>query len=165
VEATEEGNKERREQPMTPSYSFKIDAQWSGGRRGIAESESEIPGIHFSAPPQFQGESGFWTPEHFLVAAAASCFVTTFCAIAEISKFEVLGLKVSAEGIIEKGEGGFQFTRITLRPELTVARKADQERGVRLLEKAERSCLISRSLKNQVVVDPLVQVAAPAMAG
>jgi len=150
---------------MTPSYSFKVDAQWSGGRRGFVESETQIPKIHFAAPLQFQGESGLWTPEHFLVAAAASCFITTFRAVTEISKFEPLGLEVSAEGTIEKGEGGFQFTRITLRPVLTVARETDQERGVRLLEKAEHSCLVSRSLKGQIVMEPQVQVAAPAMAG
>lgn len=150
---------------MTPSYSFKVDAQWSGGRRGFVESETQIPKIHFAAPLQFQGESGLWTPEHFLVAAAASCFITTFRAVTEISKFEPLGLEVSAEGTIEKGEGGFQFTRITLRPVLTVARETDQERGVRLLEKEEHSCLVSRSLKGQIVMEPQVQVAAPAMAG
>ena len=150
---------------MTPSYSFKVDAQWSGGRRGFVEGEPDVPRIHFAAPPQFQGENGFWTPEHFLLAAATSCFVTTFRAIAEISKFEFIGLEVSAEGIVEKGEGGFQFTRITLQPVLTVARESDQERGARLLEKAERSCLVSRSLKGQIVMQPQVHVAAPAMAG
>jgi peroxiredoxin-like protein len=150
---------------MTPSYSFTVEAQWNGGRRGIVEGESGVPGIQFAAPPQFHGESGFWTPEHFLAAAAASCFVTTFRAIADISKFEIAALEVSAEGIVEKGEGGFQFTRITLRPLLTVLRETDQERGVRLLEKAEHSCLVSRSLKGQVTMEPRVQVAALTMAG
>jgi peroxiredoxin-like protein len=128
------------------------------------EGEPDVPKIHFAAPPQFQGESGFWTPEHFLMAAAAACFVTTFRAITEISKFEPVGLDISTEGIVEKGDGGFQFTRITLRPVLTVARETDQERGVRLLEKAEHSCLISRSLKGQIVMEPQVRVAVPAMA-
>lgn len=129
------------------------------------EGDGEASRINFSAPPQFQGERGFWTPEHFLAAAVASCFVTTFRAISEISRFEPAGLEVSAEGILEKGEGGLQFTRVTLTPLLTVAREEDQERGMRLLEKAERSCLVSRSLKGQVTMEPHVQVAMPAMAG
>lgn len=149
---------------MTTNYTFRVEAQWSGGRRGSVEGEPDVPKIHFAAPPQFQGESGFWTPEHFLMAAAAACFVTTFRAITEISKFEPVGLDISTEGIVEKGDGGFQFTRITLRPVLTVARETDQERGVRLLEKAEHSCLISRSLKGQIVMEPQVRVAVPAMA-
>jgi peroxiredoxin-like protein len=128
------------------------------------ETEPQVPSIRFAAPPQFQGETGFWTPEHFLMAAVASCFVTTFHAIAEISKFETTALEVSVEGVIEKGDGGLHFTRISLRPVLTIARESDQERGVRLLEKAERSCLIARSLKAQVTMQPQVRVATPAMA-
>jgi organic hydroperoxide reductase OsmC/OhrA len=128
------------------------------------ESDVEIPAIRFSAPPEFQGEAGFWTPEHFFLAAVASCFVTTFHAIAEISRFEPGGLELTAEGTIEKGEGGLQFTRITLQPVLTVLREGDLERGARLLEKTERSCLVSRSLKSQVVMQPHVTVAATTMA-
>jgi peroxiredoxin-like protein len=127
------------------------------------ESELEVPVIRFSAPPQFQGEAGFWTPEHFFLAAISSCFVTTFRAIAEISKFEMGGLELTAEGTIEKTEGGLQFTRITLKPVLSVLRESDQERGARLIEKTERSCLVSRSLKSQVVMQPQIEVAATAM--
>jgi peroxiredoxin-like protein len=150
---------------MPTDYSFRIDAQWTGGRRGVVESELQVPSLRFSAPPEFQGETGFWTPEHFLLAAVASCFVTTFHAIAEISRFEPAGLELTVEGTIEKAEGGLQFTRLTLKPFLTVAREADQERGGRLLEKAERSCLISRSLKSQVVMQPRVEVGAAVVAG
>jgi organic hydroperoxide reductase OsmC/OhrA len=91
---------------MPTSYSFRLDAQWTGGRRGVVENELQVPAIRFSAPPEFQGEAGFWTPEHFLLAAVASCFVTTFHAIAEISRFDPAELKLTAEGTIEKAESG-----------------------------------------------------------
>jgi peroxiredoxin-like protein len=149
---------------MPNNYSFRLDAQWTGGRRGIVESDLQVPAITFSAPPEFQGETGFWTPEHFFLAAIASCFVTTFHAIAEISKFEPEGLELTTEGTIEKGEGGLQFTRITLKPVLSVLRESDQERGARLLETTERSCLVARSLKSQVVMQPQVVVAAATLA-
>jgi peroxiredoxin-like protein len=149
---------------MSTNYSFQIDAQWTGGRRGIVESEQQVPAVRFSAPPQFQGEAGFWTPEHFLLAAVASCFITTFHAIAEISRFEPSGLEITVHGTIEKGEGGLQFTRLILTPFLTVARETDRERGMRLLEKTEHSCLVSRSLKGEVLMEPRVEVRAPAVA-
>lgn len=38
------------------------------------------------------------------MAAAASCFVTTFRAIAEFSKFEAAALEISVEGVVEKGD-------------------------------------------------------------
>jgi peroxiredoxin-like protein len=149
---------------MLTSYNFRIDAQWTEGRRGIVNSDPPAPAIQFSAPPAFQGEAGFWTPEHFFLAAAASCFVTTFHAIAELSRFKPEELALTVEGTVEKGEGGLQFTRVFLKPVLTVARESDMDRGTRLLEKAEHSCLISRSLKSEVVMEPRVELRAPAMA-
>jgi len=133
-------------------------ALWTKGRNGIAGAQGAKQTIGFSAPVEFQGRAGEWTPEHFLMAAVAGCFTTTFAAIAEFSKFEFMSLEVSATGTLEKVERGFQFTKITLRPVLAVAREEDRERALRLIEKTERSCLVSRSLRSEVVVEPAVDV-------
>ena len=75
----------------------------------------------------------------------ATCFITTFQAIAAYSKFEAHALEVSVEGQVEKTEGGFRFTRVTIRPLfLRFNGESDGERGLRLLEKAEKACLVSR---------------------
>jgi organic hydroperoxide reductase OsmC/OhrA len=74
------------------------------------------------------------------------------------------GLQVAAEGILEKLEGGLRFTQVIIRPALTVANEDDRERGLRLLEKAERACLVTRSLNSQVVLEPTVTVEIPAYA-
>lgn len=147
---------------MNTSYKYTSRASWTTGRAGIvnAESSVELP-IAFSAPPEFHGQAGLWTPEHFLVAAVAGCYLTTFIAVAELSKLELESLEVSATGSLEKGEGGFQFTRVTIRPVLTIARDSDRERALRLIEKAERSCLVSRSLRSEILVEPKVLVEAP----
>jgi len=149
---------------MEHNYRYETTANWIGARKGIVHDRSTFPPLAFSAPPEFQGEAGKWTPEHMLTAAVASCFVTTFRAIAEISKFEAPGLEVTAEGIIEKGEHGYSFTRVIVRPRLTVAKEADRERGLRLLEKTERSCLVSRSLRSEMVLEPAIVVSEPASA-
>lgn len=117
--------------------------------------------IHFSAPPEFGGEAGFWTPEHFLLAAVASCFIETFKAVARASKLGFQGIEVSAEGLVEKEAGGFRFTQITLRPVLIVYAEDAQELALKLLEKAERVCLVSRSLSSRVAVDSKVLVERP----
>ena len=145
---------------MNTTYQYASTASWTSGRAGIVKAETVDLPILFSAPPEFHGQSGLWTPEYFLIAAVAGCFVTTFIAIAELSKFDVVSLEVSAAGLLEKGEGGFQFTRVTIRPALTIARDSDRERALRLIEKAERSCLVSRSLRSEVVVEPTVLIQA-----
>jgi organic hydroperoxide reductase OsmC/OhrA len=52
-----------------------------------------------------------------------------------------------------------------LSPALTIEREEDRERAVRLLEKAERSCLVSRSIKCPVVMETEVRIRAAAMVG
>jgi peroxiredoxin-like protein len=149
---------------MVPNYQYTGIARWTRGRSGIVNAETVEQPIGFSSPPEFHGEAGSWTPEHFLVAAAAGCFVTTFLAIAELSKFEYVAIEASATGTLEKAEGGFRFTRVMIRPELTIAHESDRERALRLLEKTERSCLVSRSLRSEVLLEPKVLVQTPVSA-
>jgi|SRR5579875_1502094 len=141
---------------MISNYQYTGGARWTSDRRGVATAEGVGQTMEFASPPEFQGEAGLWTPEHFLVVSVAACFVTTFLAIAEISKFRAHTLQVSAEGTVEKGDGGFQFTKIVVRPVLEIEREADRERALRLLEKAERSCLVTRSLHSEVILEPTV---------
>jgi peroxiredoxin-like protein len=149
---------------METSYRYQTVAHWSSHRRGIVEAE-EIPRtINFSAPPEFRGEPGLWTPEHLLVSAVATCFVTTMRAIAEMSKLEVVALETAVEGHLEKKEGGFRFTKFVLRPKLTIAREEDRELANRLLDKAEHACLISRSLNGRVEMKAEILMEEPVAA-
>ena len=149
---------------MSTEYRYKVDAHWTEGRRGRVLAEGVTQDLGFSTPPEFQGEPGFWTPEHFFVAAACSCFVATFAVIAEFSKFEALDLEVSATGTVARADDGYRFTELELRPVLTVASEHDHERGLRLLEKTKRSCLVTRSLASTVRLTPVVRVTEEVMA-
>ena len=141
---------------MNTSYNFESSARWTGGQQGVVAGHEVKPLINFSAPPEFHGQAGIWTPEHFFTSAIATCFITTFQAIAVYSKFEAQALEVSVEGQVEKTEGGFRFTRVTIRPLLTINGQSDRERGLRLLEKAEKACLVSRSLSSEIILEPKV---------
>lgn len=145
---------------MESTYLYRSSAIWTMKRRGIVSAEDVPRTINFSAPPEFQGEPGLWTPEHLLVASVATCFLATFRALAENSKLPVVRLEVDAEGLLEKEAGGFRFTQVVVRPRLAIAEPADKERAQRLLEKAERACLISRSLSSHMELQPTVEVAA-----
>jgi peroxiredoxin-like protein len=145
---------------MLKSYSYKAAAHWTQHKRGIVEGEAIPRTINFAAPPEFGGEPGLWTPEHLLLAAVSTCYVATLRAVAEASKFEFEGIEVPIEGKIEKLEGGFKFTRITLRPVISIHHEKDRERIGRLLEKAEQVCLVSRSLDCEIALDPTIHVAA-----
>jgi peroxiredoxin-like protein len=144
---------------MLDQLQFRVEGHWTTARRGRIEAEGVEHPINFSAPPEFRGEAGLWTPEHFFLAAVAACFITTFRTIAEISRFDPVSLDISVEGVVGKGEGGYEFTHVVLRPHLTIGDETDRQRGTRLLEKTERSCLVSRSLKSKVTMEPRIELA------
>jgi peroxiredoxin-like protein len=152
----------KRETIMETNYSYHASAQWHQHDRGFVELEQGAPRlINFSAPPEFGGEPGFWTPEHFLLAAVASCFVATFRAVANASKLDFQGIEVAVDGMIEKESGGFRFTKIRVKPVAIVFAEQERERTQRLLEKAEKACLVTRSLSCAVELDPKILAEKP----
>ncbi len=143
---------------MATTFSYSAQAHWTHHKRGILEVADIPRTINFGAPPEFGGEPGLWTPEHMLIGAVASCFVSTFRAMAEFSKLPFHGMDVKVEGVIEKQEGGFRFTSIVVRPVVLVEKAQDRERAQRLVEKAENACLISRSLACKVALEPEINI-------
>jgi organic hydroperoxide reductase OsmC/OhrA len=144
------------------THDYPVSVQWIWGKEGVAESPDGLEPLPVGSPPEFGGEPGVWTPEHLLVAAAASCLMTTFLTVAELSKLRVLSYESSARGTLTRGEDRrYSFTRIELRPRVVVAREEDTARAVRLLEKAEAACLVARSLRAEMVLVPQVEVALP----
>lgn len=147
---------------MENQYTYHASAQFHQRDRSFVELEHGAPRIvHFSAPPEFGGDPGLWTPEQFLLAAVASCYVATFKAVARASKLDFQGIEVAADGLVEKDSGGFRFTKITLRPAVILYDQDSCELGLRLLEKTDRICLISRSLSSRMELVPRILVETP----
>jgi organic hydroperoxide reductase OsmC/OhrA len=80
------------------------------------------------------------------MSAVASCYTTTFHAIAGSSKFDYTDLEVEAEGIVSKTGTGYSFSEIVLRPSLTIPNEDSRQRAIALLQKAKELCLVSRAL-------------------
>lgn len=138
------------------SKPYFIEAEWTGDRTGNVQA-APIKQLEFSAPPEFGGKEGVWTPEHLLLAAVGTCYVATFSAIAEHNRFRFRGLKVAVEAALEKASGGLTFARITLRPRLVIQDETQQSQALVLLEKAKKGCIISRSLAGDILMDASVE--------
>lgn len=139
---------------MEKQYVFRVTADSTTVLSGVVTAEESQPSIAFSAPPEFQGEAGRWTPEHLFLASVAGCFVSTFSGIAQFSKFEFLSLDLEVKGILLKEEEGWRFTQVNLHPRLRIGEEKDRTRANRLLEKAEKTCLIVRSINSKVILEP-----------
>jgi peroxiredoxin-like protein len=143
---------------METKHIYEIRAKSTRVRSGVVASD-EIPSpIVFSAPPEFEGEPHVWTPEHFFIASVVTCYVSTFSGMSDLSRFPFVSLEVEANGVIEKDTNGWKFTEIRLHPTLKVAHEEDRERGMRLLEKAERNCLIARSIAARISLAASIKV-------
>src|SRR2546427_8354682 len=101
-----------KENEMEVQHEYRVHAFGAGGRNGVVQAQGVLSSISFSAPPEFLGEPGRWTPEHFLVAALASCFVSTFSGIAEKSRLNFASFNLDAEGLLSNADGVWRFKEI-----------------------------------------------------
>lgn len=140
-------------------HSYRVTAWWTSGRSGLAKSDSAPNAIHFTAPTEFGGFEGRWTPEELLLAALAGCFTTTLRSISGSEEFDFTDLQVEATGTIRKAQSGYNFTEIVIGPALKIARSEERERALDLLKKAERLCLVSRAIDVPLRFEPQIEVA------
>jgi peroxiredoxin-like protein len=141
----------------TNQHNYEVNLQWNNDRKGTISSPVLPSQIEVATPPDFpKGIPGIWSPEHLLVAAVNSCLMTTFLAIAENSKVEFISFECNAIGKVDKVDGKFAVTEITLRPKLVVPSTAHQDRMLRILEMSEKACLISNSINSKIIFEPTV---------
>ena len=143
---------------MSDVHSYKTTVQWSKQRKGKLGSKG-MPTIEIATPIEFPGgHPDIWSPEHLFVGSAEICLMTTFLSIAEKSKLPFTNYTSEAEGILEKVDGGLQFSKIIIRPTVVVSSDEDTDKAYKLLEKAEKYCLISNSMKTSVTLEAKVTV-------
>ncbi len=131
---------------MRTEHSYRIATWWTSGRTGLAKSDSAPNAIHFTAPSDFGGLEGRWTPEELMLAAIASCFSVTMRVVATRAHFDFVDLQVEAKGTVRKADAGYRFSEIVVHSRLTVASDRESERGLDLLRLAESLCLVSRAV-------------------
>jgi len=135
-------------------HRYTVDVMWKGREESQVRAEGR-PAIEFGPPPEFGGGNTRWSPEHMIVASISTCFMLTFMSLAEKTKLSVQVHKCPVEGVLTQGEDRrWSFTQFFVRPELNVP-KEEQEKARTLLEKAEKYCLISQSVKGHVAVEPV----------
>jgi len=123
----------------------------------IGSLKDGLPDLEVASPPQFGGGGQTWTPEHLFVASVAACLMTTFRAIAAASNLEVLGYSDRSSGqLVQADDRLYRMETITLNPRIVVADRTMVEKARRILEKAERACLISRSVNTRVDVEATI---------
>jgi peroxiredoxin-like protein len=124
-------------------YLVDGSAQTAGD---VTLSAAGLLPLQTAPPAEFDGPGDRWSPETLLVGAVADCFILTFRAVARASNLSWTALRCATEGKLDRVEGVARFTQMALRAQLTVPPGTDTDKARRLLEKAEKACLITNSL-------------------
>lgn len=146
------------------TFTYRTGLRWMGGRAGVLGSEGK-PEFRVASPPEFRGEAGVWTPEDLFVAAVNVCTMATFLAFAHKSGLALTSYTSEAEGTLEFLEGGYRFTKVSVRPEVVVAEPAAVAQAEKVLEDAHKACLISNSIRSEVLLEPVIRASSETHVG
>lgn len=145
---------------MIESHDYLLHIEGTGPKTGIITADEDgLPPMHAASPPEFGGPAGVWSPEHLFVAAVSSCLMTTFRTIADLSKLDIVSYSDDPVGHLIRDENGlYRIESVTLRPQVTISDPDKTDRAIRLIEKAERACLVSRSVSAEIHLEATVHV-------
>ncbi|MDP8233820.1 MAG: OsmC family protein [Candidatus Saelkia tenebricola] len=134
-------------------FVYRTTVSWIKEKRGVLSSSSKLT-FEVATPPEFKGHKGIWTPEDLFVASINSCIMTTFLYYAEKERLEFLNYESEAEGVLEKLENEFMFSKIYIKPKIVIVSSNQIKKTEEILRYAEENCLISNSVKSKIKIIP-----------
>ena len=154
---------------MSNEHHYHSRITWTGaGEEGTANYKSfsrnydiDMDGkvkILGSSDPNFRGDPARHNPEDILVASTAACHMLWYLHLCSVNGIVVTGYTDPAEGImIDGGDEGGHFTKIILRPTVTITAESDAEKAKELHHVANKKCFIANSLKCPVEHEPVIE--------
>lgn len=151
-------------------HNYEIKVEWTGNTgegtktyrsysRDYTITAQAKPEILGSSDPSFRGDPSRYNPEELLVAALSACHMLSYLHLCAVNHITVLDYRDAALGLMEENsDGSAQFTRVTLRPTVTIApsKNEDQTKAQALHADAHHLCFIARSVNFPVDVAPTV---------
>jgi organic hydroperoxide reductase OsmC/OhrA len=112
--------------------------------------------VQASAAPEHGGGSHRVNPDEAVVAAAGSCHMLTFLAIAAKSKSKVISYIDRPVGEVTKNaDGVMALTKITMQPKVVFEDDVDEATLKRFHASAHKHCIVANSLKAEFVIEPI----------
>lgn len=131
--------------------------------RNLSVDYGQGAGLDVSAAASYLGDPALPDPEKLYLSAVASCHMLSFLAIAEMQGCKVTSYRDDASAYLEKDQGPIaSVKRIVLRPTVTfdsAGKVPDAIALEKLHHKAHDICFVARSIKTEVVVEPIARYA------
>lgn len=152
---------------MAIEHRYRSELRWAGSTGGgyddyarahIVTTPPVTDPLRLSADPAFRGDPAITNPEQLLLAAASSCQLLSFLAVAARARLDVVSYTDAASAVMPEDDPPLCITRIDLHPVVALADterpRPSRERLVHLTEVAHRECFIANSLRTDVAVHP-----------
>jgi organic hydroperoxide reductase OsmC/OhrA len=150
---------------VSSTHRFRAVCAWSGSTAVGYDSYDRAhslrcppadPVVAMSGDPAFHGDATRLNPEQLLLAAAASCQLLSFLAVAARARVDVLGYEDEAEADMPEDDRPMRITAIRLRPRITVAPGTDPETVHKLVGLAHDHCFIANSLTSSMDIQATI---------
>jgi organic hydroperoxide reductase OsmC/OhrA len=152
------------------THRYDLSLEWTGNRgagttgyrdygRDLVLRAEGKPELLGSADPTFRGDAGRWNPEELLVAALSQCHLLSYLHVAVSHGLVVTGYRDEPTGTMAQEGIGGHFTRVLLRPAVTIADPTQVELAASLHREAGEACFIASSVNFPVDHQPTTEVA------
>ena len=143
----------------TGQFLFETELKWLQDSKGTLTSRSIMDPIKVATPKSFKGiEGGMWSPEHLLIGAVSSCFMTTFLFYAKQKGLPVTNFECEAIGLVELKSGRLKFTEINVYPKVIVEKELLTDLAKEAIELTKQNCLITSALSVIVYYHPTIEL-------
>lgn len=148
-----------------PCHRYETHLIWNGSTGLGWDSYDRVHSA--TAPPAEQeirlttaeshGDPSILNPEQLLVMSASSCQMLSFLHLAAKARIDVVAYEDEALGVMPEDAQPLRITEITLRPRITVAGDASEERVQKLVHTAHEHCFIANSLNSAMSIEATVE--------
>ncbi|WP_298494890.1 OsmC family protein [uncultured Algibacter sp.] len=148
---------------MPFNHIFKAKVNWQLGDNETTQNPKDFSRNHIvtiankklplqvSAAKPFRGDDTLYNPEDLLLSALASCHMMSYLYVCAQNNIEVLSYTDTAEAILEvEASGSGHFSKVTLKPKVTIKDASQLELAKSLHAKANSLCFIANSCNFQV---------------
>ena len=154
--------------PSAPRpHEFVCRLRWTGAELGpttnyrtysralTVETTGKAP-LPVSAAPPFLGDGTVHNPEDLLARALSTSHCLSYLALAARAGVEVVDYTDEASGVMEWDGKTYHFTRVVLKPVVTVKNGTDLQKARALHEEAHAACFIAQSVNFPVTNEPIL---------
>ena len=145
----------------TGQFLFGSKLKWVENTEGLLTSPEITDPIKVATPKIFKGlGDNMWSPEHLLISAVSSCFMTNYLFYAKQKGLSISRFECEAIGQVEIENSNLKFTMINIYPKVEVEKKEWADLAKEVIELTKQNCLVAKALNVIIYYHPSIEIIA-----